>query len=424
MENPPTSSRHKITNFEQLATTNLRRAALAIAESALWAIDTDRVIRNMVSLHGTLLRIDGAEYDLSRYTSLRIIGFGKVSCQAAETLESILGTNIHSGIAIGTRPSVCQQIRTYQGSHPTPSRQNVVASQGIIAAASDLTEKDLVIVVVSGGGSSLLCWPQSECDQSERLYQSAVRAGLNITELNIIRKHISEVKGGGLAKLLFPATVVGLIFSDVPGDYDDMVASGPTYLDRTTAQDAQKIIDEHKLGSFDLTETPKDGRYFQHVRNIRIASNKIALDAMSETARNLGFKAIIADTELYDYPEEAFKKMTAHANQKTAVLAGGEIRLKVKVNGSGGRNLYFGMAATQHIAKNQLFIGLASDGLDNSDAAGGITDAQTLQSIDPIDAVDYLKRNDGYAFFKKTGDLIFSGPTGSNVSDLYILLQE
>lgn len=424
MGNPPTPSRRKITNSDQLATTGLRRSALAIAESALWAIDTDRVIRSMVSLNGSILHIDGTEYDLSRYASLRIIGFGKVSCQAAETLESILGASIHSGIAIGTRPSVCQQIRTYQGTHPTPSMKNVDASEDIVASTMNLTEKDLVIVVVSGGGSSLLCWPQSECAQSELLYSAALKAGLTIKELNTVRKHISGVKGGGLAKLLYPATVVGLIFSDVPGNYDDMVASGPTYPDRTTIKDAQKIIDAHNLGTFDLIETPKDGKYFQHVRNIRIASNEIALKAMAETARKEGYEPVIADTELYDEAEQAFEKMEKRIGPKTAVLAGGEIRMKIKINGSGGRNLYFAMLASQHIAENQLFIGLASDGLDNSDAAGAIADAQTLGAARAIDAADYLRRNDGYAFFEKTGSLIFSGSTGSNVSDLYILLQE
>ena len=155
----------------------------------------------------------------------------------------------------------CERLQTFQGTHPLPSAENVRASGKIVQLAKQMTENDLVLVIVSGGGSALMCWPQSECEQGRRLYQNFLRAGGSIVELNTVRRHLSALKGGGLAAMLYPATVVGLIFSDVPGDNPQAVASGPTYRDETTVEDARRILGKYGLGGYALRDTRIDAKY-------------------------------------------------------------------------------------------------------------------------------------------------------------------
>ncbi|MEK9209163.1 MAG: glycerate-2-kinase family protein, partial [Patescibacteria group bacterium] len=238
---------HRIRNYEALASTPVRRDALDIIEAGLIAIDTAMTVRNHVRLDGNNLTTGTHSYDLSRYRNVHVFGFGKASCQASAVMEQILGTRIHAGISIGTGTNTCRTIKVCEASHPLPSSENVRLSGEIVAQCGTLSAEDLVLIIVSGGGSAMLCWPSSECDQGTRLYEASIRRGLTIRELNVVRKHISSLKGGGLAKLLHPATVVGLIFSDVPGNMPDMVASGPTYPDSSTVADAQAIINKYEL---------------------------------------------------------------------------------------------------------------------------------------------------------------------------------
>jgi glycerate-2-kinase len=273
----------------------------------------------------------------------------------------------------------------------------------------------------------LLCWPREECDQGQILYHRFLKSGGNIKELNIVRKHISLLKGGGLAKELYPATVVGLIFSDVPGDEYDMIASGPTYKDVSTMSDARKIIEKYNLGTFNLNETPKDDEYFNNVHNIPLVSNQLALEAMKTKAEELGFAAKILAADIYEGPKQALEKLTGAATANSAILAGGEIQLVVNTaDGSGGRNLHLAMQALKIIGPNDTFIALASDGLDNSEAAGAIVDNQTIKKIKDqnLDVNDYIKRFDGLNLFKKIDEVLYTGPTEANVSDLMILLRK
>jgi len=206
-----------IKNFDTLATNKQRQDALTIAEAGLQAIDTEVVLRNSIELDGTILRVAGQRFDLSRYEHTYVIGFGKVACTAAYTLEQILKDRIKDGAVVGLSERVCQTIDTYAGTHPIPSAQNYTASKHIEEVARSAKENDLVIVIVSGGGSALLCSTMGECDQGQKLFNAFLQSGGTIEELNTVRKHISKLKGGGLAKALYPATVISLIFSDVPG---------------------------------------------------------------------------------------------------------------------------------------------------------------------------------------------------------------
>lgn len=416
-----------IKNYDHLATSKSRQDALQIAEAGLTAIDTAAAIKNQVKLDGQKLLIKNQEFDLTKFKSIQVLGFGKDSCRAALALEEILGKLINSGIVIGVAPLACKIIKTYQGTHPVPSDGNVQISEQIMELAKNATEDDLVIVLVSGGGSSLLCWPQTECDQGQVLYHGFLKAGGTIEEINIVRKHISLLKGGGLAKFLYPATVIGLIFSDVPGDDYETVASGPTYFDPTTINDAKAIIKKYHLTEFNLNETPKDQKLFEKVHNIPLVSNNTALEAMQQQAKVLGYKSQIASNKLYELPEQTLATLKQGAKDLPAcVLVGGEMKLVVtSSNGSGGRNQYLAMKALQDVAENETFLFLASDGTDNSDCAGAIVDSETKQKLQDLnlDLADYINRFDDYTLAKALGSQIFTGPTEANVSDLLIYLK-
>jgi len=413
-------------NYDQIATTKQRKDILAIAEAGLDAIDTEAVIKNKIKLSGKILTIADKQFDLNQFKRIKVIGFGKVSCKAAFALEKILGNLIHSGIAIGIAPTACEIIQTYKGTHPSPSYGNVDISKQILETSQDTKEDDLVIVIVSGGGSALLCWPKTECDQGQMLYHQFLKTGGTIEELNTIRKHISFLKGGGLAKILYPATVIGLIFSDVPGDNYEMIASGPTYKDASTVDDAKAIIKKYELNNFDLTETPKDDKYFEKVTNIPLVSNSDALVAMKLKGEELGYISKIISDKAYEESQKIVDQLISQNSNKTLILAGGEPQVKVIEGGNGGRNLYASMIALNKISDKQTFLSLASDGADNSDSAGAIADAQTLNKIKSanLNLAENIEKLQGYKFFEQLQELLFTGPTQANVSDLLMLVSD
>lgn len=414
-----------ITNRDQVGTTEARNIVLDIVEAGLDAIDTDTVVRASVSIDGSNLKIKQHVFDLTHYEHLYIVGFGKASCVASAALSSVLGSTIDSGIAIGLAPVTCEYIGTYGGTHPLPSVRNVELSQKIVDLSGTVTEKDLVLVVVSGGGSSLLCWPMTECEQAQRLYQAFLKTGGDIKELNTVRKHISSLKGGGLAKLLYPATVVGLIFSDIPGDSFEHTASAPTYLDTTTVADAQAIIDRYQLGTFELTETPKDSKYFERVTNIPLVSNLEVLSAMENKAVELGLRTHVLSAELYEDTETVAKLFTAAAKPGTVVLGAGEPKVVVTAEGgTGGRCQRLGIDMLPLLTLTDVFAAVASDGLDNGTAAGVIEDSSTVTGLttNHLDLEDYRKRFDSQTLYERLGhELLMTGPTHANVSDFMVL---
>jgi glycerate-2-kinase len=249
--------------------------------------------------------------------------------------------------------------------------------------------------------------------------------------MNTIRKHLSLLKGGGLVKLAYPATVVGLIFSDVPGDDFKDVASGATYKDETTIVEAEKIIKENNLGNFDLIETPKEDKYFDNVFNFVLVSNETAVEAMAKKTQEFELEVNIISTELYDETSIALDKIFYRNDKEnnSVILAAGEPSIIVpKGAGKGGRNLHMALQAIENkmVNENSVFISFASDGMDNSDAAGAIIDKKTIEKVKELDinVEDSLKRFDSYGIFEKSGDMIKTGPTGANVSDLMLLLNK
>jgi glycerate 2-kinase len=415
-----------IQNFNELATTPNRKITLEIITAGLEAINTQNVIASALSLSGDILSVQGKDFDLGKFKRIKVVGFGKSSGEAVLALEKILGSRIEKGVAIGLTKVDSQYIETFAGTHPRPSEMNVVAGKKIYEIVENSSEEDLIIVLVSGGGSALLCYGTDECEQGIKLYDSFLKSGKTITEMNTVRKHLSHLKGGGLAKLAYPATVVGLIFSDILGDNFENVASGPTYKDETTIAEAQKIITENDLGEFNLIETPKEDKYFEKVHNFVLVSNKIAVEAMAKKSAELGLVPNIISTEIYDELGVALEKIFQNKKDNSVVLAGGEPIIVVPVSGGkGGRNVHVGLSVIQKklIDENSVFISFASDGMDNTDVAGAIIDKNTIEKAEKLnlDINDYAERFDSYNFFEKTGGMIVTGPTG-NVADLLILV--
>jgi len=418
-----------IKNFNELAITPNRRIALEIMQTGLDAINTEKIINSSVLLVENILFIKGKPFNLAKYKKIKIVGFGKSSCDAALALEKILGNKINGGAVIGLQKVDTKYIEIFLGTHPLPSVQNIKAGKKIFELINNSNEDDLIITLVSGGGSALLCYPESEYTQGAKLYNAFLKSGKTIKEVNTVRKHLSLLKGGGLAKLAYPATMVGLILSDVPGINFKDVASGPTYKDETTKKDAERIIKENNLGDFDLIETPKEDKYFENVFNFVLASNETAMEAMAKKAQEFKLGVNIISTELYDGTSIALNKIFKVQKENFIILAAGEPSVIVPKNsGKGGRNLHMALESIKEkkINDDSVFISFASDGIDNTDAAGAIVDKNTIEKINKLglDVGDFLERFDSYSVFEKSGDLIKTGPTGSNVSDLMFLLSK
>lgn len=417
-----------IQNKDVLERTRQRKDMVSILNAGFSAINTENAIRNLIRIDGETLHVDGHLFDLAKYKNIYCIAFGKASGDAVLTLESILGAKLSGGVALDKSDYPTQLVKLYRGTHPRPSEDNVKASGEIYKLAEGLGEEDLAFVVVSGGGSALLCWPESECENGKLLYEAFLQTGGTVREINTVRKHISSLKGGGLAKTLYPATVISLILCDVSGGYYEDVASGPTYYDTSTIADAEAVLEKYKLTlPIILNETPKDKKYFDKVYNIPVLSNVVALDSMEKKARELGYETKILGAEMYDAPEKAIETFVSQARDNTVLLAGGEPSLAVtKKGGSGGRNEMTSLMALKHISEKDTFSSCASDGIDNqSKYAGGIVDETTLSRARELylDLDTALADFDPEPFLEKTDDLVLTGETGSNVSDFLIMIR-
>jgi len=414
-----------IQNYDSLARSAERRAALDIAEAGYASIDTEKVVARSIRLDGEILHINGNQFDLAKYKSIKMIGFGKASAVAAAAFEEVLGARIQEGLIISNTETSCRYVDSVLGTHPRPSFANFEASKRIVEIAESATEDDLVIVIVSGGGSALLCWPESEYRQGEKLYDSFLKVGGTIDELNIVRKNISGLKGGGLAKILYPATVVGVLFSDVPGDDCSIIASGPLCKVSSSIEDAKKIIDKYQLGDFELQENPQEDKYFEKITKIFLINNQAGLEGMKKKAEELGLNVALISEPLYLFPNKVVELLQTHTQEHAIALAGGETKVVVSgTEGKGGRNQLLSLVAAQTLKPGQVFLSLASDGTDNSDSAAAIADSETMARalVAGLNAQESIDRCDAYTFFETLDDLLFTGPTKSNVSDLIFLI--
>jgi glycerate-2-kinase len=417
---------HIIKNYNDLNHTQEREDMLAVIESAYHAIDTEQALKDRVRIENETLHVNNQLYNLADYSNIYVIGFGKVAAKAAYTLDEIFGNRISDGAVAGIASFATKNVTTYVCSHPRPSAINVEAAHEIESIAQKVTADDLVLVIVGGGGSSLLCSHEQERIQGEKLYNEFLNTGGTIEEMNIVRKHISAFKGGGLAKLLYPAQVINLIFSDVPGDDLETIASGPTMYDASTKEDAQAILDKYNLSGYELNETPKDKSLFAHVDNHLMVSNNTALLKMKEVGESLGYSVIIAGNDLFLSASETIEVLQSKAQKNTLIIAGGETRYVIPegCEGKGGRSDMLALSMLEHLHDNQVFAAFASDGHDNTEAAGGLVDMEDQKKIQGInmDVADKMVCLDSFPVMEALGALIFTGKIESNISDLMILL--
>ena len=399
-------------------------------------------------------------YDGGTFTRLLVIGFGKAAVQMARPVDEALADLVTGGVII-TRYGHAEQhglkkIKVHEAGHPLPDANGVKGAADILDLAECADENTLVAVLISGGGSALFVspWEGISLADKQKTTSLLLRAGAAIGELNAVRKHLSRVKGGRLAKALHPAATVSLILSDVIGDRLDVIASGPTASDPTTYSDAIRtlekygltdsapqavlnLLDDGKNGL--LPETPKEGdRVFHRVDNIIIGSNRLALEAARSAAETLGFRAEIIAADISGEARAAgkllaYKAMEARQRradeQPLCLISGGETTVKVTGSGKGGRSMELALAFALEIQgmSGITLLSAGTDGADGpTDAAGAVVDGATVARARKkgLDPAEYLRDNDTYSFFREIDALFITGPTGTNVMDVQIIVIE
>jgi hydroxypyruvate reductase len=435
----------------------LRRDAYDIFCAGLKAVDPAEAVRRFVSLEKTTLRIGQTHYNLQSIERLYVIGAGKAAASMAKAVEEILADHIAEGLLIVKYGHVLetQKIVLHEAGHPVPDEAGLAGTRRILRMLEPLTQKDLVLCLLSGGGSALLTAPADGITLADKqqVTRQLLQCGATIGQINAIRKHLSAVKGGQLARIAYPAAVSSLIVSDVIGDPLDVIASGPTVADESTFDDCMAVLKKYKLTETIppavmnriyqgvkglLAETPKpDDPVLSGTQNLIIASNSLALDASAQKAKELGYNTRILSTTVDGPTRLAALAHTALLKKilgsekpvsiPTCILSGGETTVIVRGNGLGGRNQEFVLAAAMEIEglDNTVVFSAGTDGTDGpTDAAGAVADGKTTARAraKQMNPNAYLENNDSYHFFESLGDLIKTGPTHTNVMDLHLLL--
>jgi len=459
--------------------TDKKKLAADIFYAAIRAVDP----YSSVELYSDRIR---SAYHSDNFNRLFVIGFGKAVCPMVKAIEDNVADLISKGVAItkyghgieqqSSRAAVNKEknisyseatgllrycstaLKILEAGHPVPDENGLRGSEEIIRLLKSADEKTLVVCLVSGGGSALLVSPHEGITLAEKqlVTKLLLNAGADINELNTVRKHISNVKGGRLAEIAYPARIISLILSDVIGDRLDVIASGPTSPDMTTYSHALRVLEKYDLigctpknilnvlkRGLDglLPETPKAGNtIFENVENIIIGSSRIALDAAKQKAEEMGFQTEILSSELTGEAKDIGKWLAEKAKEikgsrirevkwPRCLISGGETTVKVKGDGLGGRNMELALAFAMEIKgiDGITFLSAGTDGTDGpTDAAGAIVDGGTVKKAKKLglDPEEYLNNNDSYNFFKKIDGLFITGPTGTNVMDIQIVVIE
>jgi hydroxypyruvate reductase len=449
-----------------------RRDVLAIFKAGLAAADPAEAVRRHVVRRGRRLRLGDYSCDLNKVRNIFVVGAGKASARMAGALEEILGDRIAGGWinikAAGSHNSHAshsshgndgsygnygrlRRIHVHEAGHPIPDEAGLRGAREIVKILESAGEGDLVLLCLSGGGSALMPLPVAGVSLADKqaVTQALLAAGADIREINTVRKHLSQLKGGQFARAAQPAEVVALILSDVVGDPLDVIASGPSAPDNSTFGDALAVLSKYGLesrvprsvlehlraGSAGAKpETPKPGDpIFAKVRNLVIANNAASIAACARKARALGYRPLVLSSTIEGEAREvarvlvAITRETLTRGKPACLICGGETTVTLRGKGLGGRNQEFALAAA--IAARGLegvsILAGGSDGTDGpTDAAGAFADGATCARAEKLglDAADFLARHDSWHFFQPLGDLLITGPTGTNVMDLYLLL--
>jgi len=435
----------------------LRKDAREIFNSGLLSADPAIAIKRGLTLSQNWLTVGDTPYDLAEFEEILVIGAGKACAAMAKELEAILGSRITRGSIIVKYDHTAdlKTIKLIEAGHPIPDENGVKGAATLFEMARTAHEKTLVFCLISGGGSALSPLPCDGISLSEKQATTKVllACGARIHEINTMRKHLSLIKGGGLAKAAFPATIVSLILSDVVGDDLDTIASGLTVPDTGTFEACKEIIASYDIASKlprnvlnhinqgcagKIPETPKPGDpCFKRVKNLIIGNNFNALVKAKEKAQSLGYNTLILSSLIEGETTQIAKMHAAMAREiaKTGnpiplpacIISGGETIVTMDHHGLGGRNQEFVLASAIEIAgqDNIVVLSVGTDGTDGpTDAAGAIADGNTLENARSlgISAKKYLTAHDSYHFFEQLDDLVITGPTNTNVMDLRLFL--
>lgn len=429
------------------------KRALQIFRAALRAADPEEAVHRHLRREGDTLIAGKHRYYLKNFDRVQVIGAGKASAAMARAVERIIGkrisggfVNIKDGDAARTR-----RVELNPSGHPMPDERGFEGARRIEAIARAATGRDLLICVISGGASALMPSPADPLtlDEMKRTTGQLLACGATIHELNTIRKHIETLKGGQLARLASPARVIALILSDVVGDDLDVIGSGPTVGDTSTFADAARIFEKYRVDPpapvaariaqgvrGEIPETPRPGE-LASAQNVIVGSNRLAIDAAAEKARELGLHTLVLSTFIEGETVDAAKTHAAIVKEILAhkrplrppacILSGGETTVTVRGAGLGGRNQEFVLAAALALEGFGPFtiLSAGTDGIDGpTDAAGAIADERTIACAreSGLDPREFLKHNDSYRFFKRVNGLIKTGPTGTNVMDVRVML--
>jgi glycerate 2-kinase len=435
----------------------LRQDAARILEAALRAVDARQRVRRMLRLEGGELRVGERTYPLEAYDRILVVGFGKASPAMAQAVEEVLGERISGGLVVTKEGHALplRRLEVVEAGHPLPDARGEDAARRILGLARQAGRQDLLLCLVSGGGSALLPLPAPglTLEDKGRTTELLLRSGTTIEELNTVRKHLSAIKGGWLARAAHPATVVALVLSDVLGDRLDAIASGPLAPDPTTYRDALEILERYGLldevppavrchlergEAGQVPETPKPGDpAFERVHTVIVGSLAQAAQAAAARARKLGYHTSILTTFLEGEAREVGRVVAALALEErkaarplplpACLVLGGETTVTVRGRGKGGRNQELALSAALALegVRGVLVVSFATDGTDGpTDAAGGVVDGTTVSRARACghDPRQHLACNDAYPCLDAVGDLLRTGPTRTNVNDLVLVL--
>ncbi len=449
------------------------KALEKIFRAGVARVDPEALIHDCLHLEGDALTVDTGQdrfqCDLSRFDRILVIGFGKATARMAKAVEGILGNRVEEGlIAVKYgHTEKLSRIRTIEASHPIPDENGMEAARQIADLARQADEATLVFTLISGGGSALIPCPWSgsvgqshaalTLEQKQAATEVLLRCGAAINEINCLRKHLSQIKGGRLAQMIHPAASLNLILSDVVGDRLDAIASGPTTWDDTTFDDALRIVEKYEIetdlpeaarrilslgAKGAIPETPKkDDPVFGRVDNLVVGTNYHSLEAAAEAAKTLGFSPVLLSSQIVGEAREVAKvycgigkdarRKGLFGPRPLCLIGGGETTVTVKGSGKGGRNQEMALAFLAEIeqdpaaAEGLYFLAASTDGNDGpTDAAGAFACREIMEAAirKDLHLADYLKNNDAYSFFEAVGRLLKTGPTNTNVCDIQLMI--
>jgi len=434
-----------------------RSDAQRIVEAALEAVEPAAAVRRALSRQGDELSCGGTTLDLGEVERLVVVGAGKAGVPMARSVAEVLGDRLDEGHVVvphGVAAAV-PGVTFHEAGHPIPDAAGVDGGRAVLECIAGSDERTLVVCLISGGGSALLVCPAEgiELEDLSATSRALMACGATIVEINSLRKHLSEVKGGQLARAAAPARVLTLVLSDVVGDPLDAIASGPTVADPTSFADCLEIVGRYGLeqelpervlrrlrdgAAGDVPETPKAGDpCFGRVDHVLVANNDLAVRAAADVARELGYVPCVLSTLVEGETREVAKVHGAIAREvqrsgrpveaPACLISGGETTVTLRGDGKGGRNQEFVLAAALDVEGTDgiLVCSVGTDGIDGpTDAAGAVADGATVQrgAAAGLDAREHLRGNDAYPYFEELDDLMITGPTGTNVMDLRLLL--